>query len=275
MKAPDLSGRTARPLDRDVVDVDGHVLRLDGADSIGVSRPGGYEPYESALLESLVTPGSTVIDAGANLGLYTVRFARATGPAGLVVAFEPCPETAALLAHNVRVNGYAQVRVERRAVADRPGRLPLHLSTTNIGDHRLYAAEPTRETVEVEVVRIDDVVQARGALSLVKMDIQGGEPHALRGMAATLAAHPEAWIATEFWPLGLAGAGVGADAYLSQVRALGGILLHIDEARRRVQPVSDTWLLETFTVGLRNHTNLLIAPRAWRAGGPWPPRPTA
>lgn len=268
----DTAARTASVLDRGVAEVDGHVVRLDAADSIGVTRTGGYEPFESALLESLVTPGSTVIDAGANLGLYTLRFARATGPSGCVVAFEPSPDTARLLAHNVRVNGYGHVRIDQRAVANRAGVLPLFLSPSNIGDHRLYPAERARERVDVDVVRIDDVVAVDGVLSLVKMDIQGGEAHALAGMAATLAAHAEAWVAVEFWPLGLAGAGVTAGNFLDRLHSLGGIVLHIDEARRRVRPVDDRWLLDTFTVALGNHTNLLVAPRAWRAGGAWPPR---
>ncbi len=268
----DARSRTARHIDRHVVDVDGHVLRLDETDSIGVARVGGYEPYESSLLESLVTPGSTVLDLGANLGVYTLRFARATGPTGHVVAFEPSPPTARLLAHNVRVNGYPHVRVERRALADRSGVRSLFLSETNIGDHRLYAAEEPRRRIDVEVVRLDDVVQIAGELSLVKMDIQGGEHAALDGMRRTLEAHPETWIASEYWPYGLAGAGSSGPEFLARLRSLGGIVLHIDESRRRVRPLDDEWLATTFTLARRNHTNLLVVPRAWRAGGPWPPQ---
>ena len=267
----DTGSRTARHIDRHVVDVDGHVLRLDDADSIGVARPGGYEPYESSLLERLVTPGSTVLDLGANLGVYTLRFARATGPSGHVVAFEPSPPTARVLAHNVRVNGYRHVRVEQRAVADRADVRSLFLSETNIGDHRLYAAEEPRRLIDVEVVRLDDVVEIPGALSLVKMDIQGGEHAALDGMVRTLDAHPEAWVATEYWPYGLSGAGSSGAAFLARLRSLGGIVLHIDESRRRVRPIDDEWLATTYTMARRNHTNLLVVPRAWRAGGPWPP----
>lgn len=269
---PEAGSLTARHLDRHIVDVDGHVVRLDEADSIGVARAGGYEPYESSLLESLVTPGSTVLDVGANLGLYTLRFARATGPTGQVVAFEPAPPTARLLAHNVRVNGYRHVRVEQRALADGSGVRSLFLSETNIGDHRLHAAEEPRRCIDVEVVRLDDVVQSAGALSLVKMDIQGGEHAALDGMVRTLDAHPEAWVATEYWPYGLAAAGRSGAEFLARLRSLGGIVLHIDESRRRVRPIDDEWLATTFTTARRNHTNLLVVPRAWRAGGPWPPQ---
>ncbi len=258
----------ARRLDAQTALIDGHLVRLDPTDSIGVCRAGGYEPYESWLLERLVMPGSTVVDAGANIGVYTLRFARQVGPRGRVIAFEPAPDTARLLAHNVRANGYAHVEIHEAALADRSRQGALFLSATNTGDHRIHAAEESRAQVAVDVVALDDVLQIEGALSLVKLDVQGAEPAVLAGMVRTLAAHPETWIACEFWPYGLERCGASAAALLALLRTWGSGLLWIDEATRRLVAVDDARLLTSYPVARRSHTNLLVPPRAWRGVPP-------
>lgn len=256
--------------------VNGHVMRVDADDSIGLGRPGGYEAFETQVLAWVVTKGSTVIDAGANVGHYTLACARATGPGGRVLAFEPAPDTVGLLTENVRANGYGNVTIAACALCDAMGQGTLFLSEENQGDHRLFAAAEARTSVPVPTVTLDDYLgDCTGALSLIKLDVQGAEPRALAGMRRTLAAHPEAWIATEFWPAGLAAAGVSARQFLDQLRALGGTLLRIDERHRRLTPLDDAWLFETVTVARANHTNLLIVPRGWRASGEWPIRPLA
>src|SRR5579872_1904700 len=50
---------------------------------------GEYSELEVALLNQIVTPGMVVIDVGANIGAHTIFFAAATGPKGLVIAYEP------------------------------------------------------------------------------------------------------------------------------------------------------------------------------------------
>ncbi len=56
---------------------------------------------EYAILDSLVLPGSLVIDVGANVGHYTKKLSDLAGSRGRVIAFEPVPDTFSLLAANV------------------------------------------------------------------------------------------------------------------------------------------------------------------------------
>ena len=65
------------------------------------------------LLDRWVSPGSTVIDVGANIGYNTIRAARRAGPRGRVVAFEPTPDNLAVLRHNIAASGLTNVVVER------------------------------------------------------------------------------------------------------------------------------------------------------------------
>ena len=63
-----------------------------------------------------IRPGNRVLDLGANVGLFTLLFARCVGPSGMVYAFEPGPLSTALLTANVILNGYQNVIIERAAV---------------------------------------------------------------------------------------------------------------------------------------------------------------
>jgi FkbM family methyltransferase len=258
-------------LDAKTLATDGYVLRVDAGDTLGLGRSGGYEPFETRILESLIGEGSTVIDAGANAGWYTVRFARAAGPAGRVFAFEPLPRTARLLEHNLHINGIRNVTVVPQALAEASGPRRLFLSPTNQGDHRLHDAGHERETIDIEAVTLDDWLgDHAGTISLIKLDIQGAEVQALDGMRRTLARHPETWLATEFWPIGLRQAGSSAREYLDRLRALGGAIFRIDERRSDLVRLDEKWLATAVTEARGNHTNLLVVPRGWPELHDWP-----
>jgi len=255
----------AEPLPTSLVDIgDGLSLYVDDRDSLGLREHGCYEPYETGLLLALIGPGSVVLDIGANIGYHTVQFARAVGPSGRVYAFEPDPDNLRVLERNLHHNRLPNVTVVPKAVAASSGTLHLYRSNENRGDHRVYDSGDAREAIQISSMVIDDEFgDITGHVSLVKLDIQGAEPHALQGMIRFLDRHPEAWIATELWPFGLERSGSSLAGYLSQLRSLGAALLRIDEGRRRLSPLDLAWLSETVTVERGNHTNLLLPRRDW------------
>src|SRR5438552_19014271 len=75
---------------------------------LGVGRPlytgQAYEADETALLQRTLKPGMTVVDVGANIGYMATLAARCVGPAGRVLAIEPDPGNAELLAANIARN---------------------------------------------------------------------------------------------------------------------------------------------------------------------------
>jgi len=116
----------------------------------------------------------------------------------------------------------------------------------------------------IDAVAPDDVLGAvRGPVSVVKLDIQGAESRAIAGMEWFLGAHPEAWVATELWPVGLARSGSSVERYLSQLRALDRAILRIDERWRRLTLLDADWLAQHVTAERGNHTNLLLPRRDW------------
>src|SRR5215470_17062957 len=73
---------------------------------------------EYSILPTLISAGDWVIDVGANVGHYTKRFSELVGPTGRVIAFEPVPETFALLAANLQVLPKTNATLINAAVSD-------------------------------------------------------------------------------------------------------------------------------------------------------------
>jgi FkbM family methyltransferase len=238
---------------------DGHTLFLDPCDSLGLAwSKGNYEPFETELLKQHVRRGDVVLDVGANIGYYSLLFARLVGPEGKVFAFEPDPTNFGLLTRNVRRNGYANVVAVPAAVGDRTGKLRLYLCEDNRGDHRTYDSGDGRPSVEVDVVRLDDYLKDfERPVAFVKMDVQGSEPAALAGMDGLLRRNPRLKLATEFWPFGLHRSGSSAEGFLRALAGHGFALQVIDEAGQRVAPADWAELLRTYVVEKQNYTNLL------------------
>jgi FkbM family methyltransferase len=69
------------------------------------------------------------VDVGAHVGYFTLLLAKQVGPSGEVVAFEPNPNIFEILKENVALNGYRNVILENKAVADQAGQVELRLSS--------------------------------------------------------------------------------------------------------------------------------------------------
>ena len=168
-----------------------------------------YDREVARYLSEHVRPGDVCFDVGANVGVYALQFARWTGASGKVVAFEPNPVSADVLARHIRMNALGPVvEIIQAAVADRPGVSTLHMADAD-GMSRLGAPNPeiaasTRPT-EVPVTTIDQVCRER-ALSprWLLVDVEGFEFAVLSGGRQTfqrlgtrlntvVEMHPDAW----------------------------------------------------------------------------------
>jgi FkbM family methyltransferase len=156
----------------------------------------GYEGYEvgvTRLLRRLLPSRRCVLDVGANVGYYTV-LAAALAPAAEVHAFEPWPLLFARLERNVRMNGFAHVRLNNTAAADRNGSATLYLPAASPGDPHLSNASllpgfTTQDaTLPVTATRLDTYCSGRAArpVDLIKIDAEGAELSVLRGMGDVL-----------------------------------------------------------------------------------------
>jgi FkbM family methyltransferase len=200
----------------------------------------GYEPLTSELCAGELAPGMTAIDLGANVGYYTVLFAEKVGPKGRVFAFEPAPENVELLERNVKLNGFEQVQVVPKACSDESGTIALHLSRAGKGLHTIGApGNANWDSVQVEMVRLDDVFpELAFRVDFLKIDIEGAESRALRGMEALIARSDRLRILTEVNPTALEQNGETAEMYLRQLLDYGfEIRAVVDEQARAVRRV--------------------------------------
>lgn len=118
-------------------EVDGHKMFLDSKDSLNLSINGIYEPLQTELVKKEIKKGDVVLDIGANIGYYTLIFAKLVGEDGKVFVFEPAPTNFSFLKKNVEINSYKNVVLVQKAVSNKTGKLKLYLSEDNIGDHRI------------------------------------------------------------------------------------------------------------------------------------------
>ena len=162
---------------------------------------------ERHLLKRILYAGDVVVDAGANIGIYSQFLARRVGATGIVHSFEPSPENFRRLQSATR--NLANVRLSQAAVGEFSGRAALYLSDKLNVDHRTHATEEdSRRTVPIDIIALDDYFKPGQRVDLVKMDIQGYELHALRGANRVLVDNPDLKLLLEFWPYGLKQAGV-------------------------------------------------------------------
>lgn len=176
-----------------------HLPDADGMVSGDIQRAGYWEFAESMALLSLVRPGMTVVDAGANLGYYSVLLSQALQPCGQVYAFEPEPRnhlvaTAnALLARKLCPQA-APAEVFPVALTDQVGSARLNLFGGNLGMHSLVygnggaVGASTVPTTTLDALRWagESGPGLRRRIDVIKADVQGSELAMLRGAERTV-----------------------------------------------------------------------------------------
>ncbi len=222
---------------------------------------GVYENGELDLFEKLLRPGMTVVDIGANIGLYTALAAKGVGPTGRVLALEPDPESFAFLRRTIAENGFENVEPFQVAASAAAGDAELYSNPDNRGDSRLYA-DPLLgdKPLQVRTTTVDELLGSRNlrSVDVLKIDTQGAEGLVLAGARETLANSPNLTILMEFWPYGLARTGSRADVLLALLRESGFQIFDGGAKFQRLETDADFTKLVARLQG-RQYTNLLAS----------------
>lgn len=180
----------------------GHMMLVDGGDTAIVPhliRVGFFDRNLTNMIGSLLAPGMTFVDIGANCGTYTVFGAARVGPEGQVIAIEASPRLAGLLHETVAMNGFApRCEVLRCAAGAEAGTVVLHQFANRQGGNTVLphiadiARERNGDTVtatEVACRPLDAIIAERAVqrIDLIKIDVEGFEREVLLGSRATLA----------------------------------------------------------------------------------------
>ncbi len=256
----------AAPASEAVRTVEGFLLHVDPTDyAVGhtISLTGVYEPDVTATVRSLLREGATFVDAGANMGWFSMLAAGLVGPTGRVVAVEPNPTNCALARRSAEDNGFSNVQVFTAALADRAGAVALETDGSN---GRVVPVdgpppEPVPASFVVAACTLDSLLEGAGVahVDAVKVDVEGAEPLVLLGAAGMLARDRPALV-SEFYPLALDSSPWGsAQGYLDHLRRLGYRLCVIGPGMDPSHDEDDATLLSLAKEG-KGQLDLLALP---------------
>jgi FkbM family methyltransferase len=204
---------------------------------------GKYERHTRALFEQAIRPGMHVLDLGAHIGYFTLLAARAVGSTGKVYSFEPDPANYKFLCHNIALNGMEGVVVPvPKAVTDSSGARPFFAHTKNSAASTFWGEGQPFDPLSIECTTIDDYIEEGEAIHVVKLDVEGAEVEALRGMRRTLTEARRTALFVECNPTALAAAGVSVRELLDELNALGFQVQLIDEKPRSLLPITSELL---------------------------------
>jgi FkbM family methyltransferase len=147
-----------------------------------------HDPEVGECVLSGLAGGGIFLDVGANIGVFALAAAKLPGV--IVYAFEPSPRELARLYRNLALNGLTNVVVLPFAAGSRAATVDLALAAdSNPGMNSLLIA-PTdgRTAVRCHCYPIDDLIPTGVAANVrvVKIDVEGYEMDALRGMSRSM-----------------------------------------------------------------------------------------
>jgi FkbM family methyltransferase len=169
----------------------GYLMELDLSDDLErctyfVGRY--YDLDIQLLLDVLLKPGNTFLDIGANVGMTTLHGASRVTNEGRVIAFEPQPACCRKIKRHLELNSIRHVTLHNVGLADKDQELTLAIP----GGGTIMAHVQTDPAPDVANIRVpircgDDFVRdVKGNLT-IKIDVEGYELYALRGLIDTIA----------------------------------------------------------------------------------------
>ena len=156
---------------------------LDLITTYVLQEQGDWFEDEIKFVRWFLQPGQKAIDIGANYGLFTLTMAQAVGPAGKVWAFEPASSTAAFLAESIASNRWGQIKLDQRALSDRPGTARLSLNNNSELNEIIRSTEAVGSFETVCLTTLDGAMDEYGWQDpdFIKIDAEGEEAAILRG----------------------------------------------------------------------------------------------
>ena len=201
---------------------------------------GIWEPWVTQFVASVLKPGMTFVDVGANFGYYTLLGADFVGPAGRVIAVEPNARAVGLLSKSLVVNGLtATVDLVAAAAGEQTGRARLLVPEGEPKNARMAAFDDPNvdHAFDIEVVSLNDLLRSE-SVDFIKVDVEGAEEAVIAG-ALNVLRRNKPLVLIEFNPLRCR----QPAAALSTLRGIYGdiAVLSVDGSLR---PASDAFILE-------------------------------
>lgn len=270
LASPEFKRRQAETPPLDEIDFDGLKLFPWRGDSlIGdlIKSTGKYESHMLSLFVESVPVGGTVLDIGANIGVYTLTAARKAGHRGRVFSVEPVSNNVQSLCAGVVGNGFSNVSILPVAASAAAGVVAMLRSANS--SNGIVDTHVDRDVAEsfVPSQRVDFLLAGLDSLDVIKIDIEGHEPVAWPGIEALVRKHKPI-VFTEFNPPAIRNhSRVLPEQYLEALFGVARevVALHLDGRRvacTNPDRIMDAWREENRHDSDENrHIDLLVDAR--------------
>jgi FkbM family methyltransferase len=155
-----------------------------------------YNRYSREILEVFryfAKPGETVIDVGAHIGYFTLFLAELVGSRGHVYCFEPDPRAMNFLKTSITASRMDWIEVSPLALAQGRGTIDFYLAKGLGSSSAIKSFQQVNASrAMVSTISLDELVdegRVTGTIRLIKIDIEGFELEAIRGMVKVLKIH--------------------------------------------------------------------------------------
>lgn len=151
---------------------------------------GSWDPRGMNFLRNYLKQGDVFFDIGANIGTYTLVASRIVGETGVVHSFEAITDVYHRMVENIELNKLNNITPNHRAVYQHSQMLEFFVSSKeNAGMSSIFHHDTESGKLEnVQAVSIDEYIESGNIsrVDMIKIDIEGAELFALKGMTTTL-----------------------------------------------------------------------------------------
>ena len=229
---------TGRPLD---IAYHGMLLRChvhNHSASRAIYFSGLPDYREMQFMVDYLRPGDVFIDAGANIGLYTLLALSVVRDTGYVHAFEPNPVVADMLRESLDLNACSNVTVHQVGLADVEGQADFSTTDDDCTSHIVASSQGSTGT-QIPITRLDKILDDT-PYAMAKFDIEGYEPFAIRGASQwTNSNNPPVML------IEMAGYskqhGISTADFIEELDQLGYFTAVYDPDRRELQATTRPW----------------------------------
>ncbi len=200
---------------------------------------GDWFEAEMELWRTQIRPDMTVIDVGANVGVYTFSAAQRVGETGKVIAIEPFKACVNCLQETSRINQLPWVKIYEAAASDHCGSAKLSLHNASELNEVISDNSPNYDlanTVTIQCLTLDSLIETENLTRVdwLKIDAEGHEIKVLQGAERLL---------TEFKPNiiyeNIAGAHGSNGAIMEYIQAKGYQVYSYRPYIQELVPVTD------------------------------------
>lgn len=224
------------------------------------------EPEVIGAMAKLLKPGDCCVDAGANIGFFTILMSKLVGAKGRVIAIEPDPRNIVKLKKNLDINECTNVDLSRFVLADKQEQRHFHIQSEN-GSSSLWqppedGGGTTVQHVSLDTCTLSDVLGYAKPV-LLKMDIEGAELLAMQGCR-----YKFPFVISEINEEALKRGGASIDKLRYHFEHILGYATHVlDPCGSMPTRLADSYTQKIVTS--RPNTNVLFA-REWDVVKAWP-----